>query len=62
MNLAIYSPPLLGELHLRVDVFNRNGEVDEVQVEVFQAPEVKRVFAALFNLSPVSVKLEDRWE
>ena len=49
--LAIDAPPLLGELLLRSDVLDRDGEVDQEEIKVLETPKGKRVLAALLNLS-----------
>ena len=51
VDLAIKAPPLLRELGAGRNVLQRDGEVDQVEVEVFEAPEVERVFAGLLNLA-----------
>lgn len=51
VDLAIKTPPLRGELDAGLDVFNRDGEVNEVEVEVIKTPEVQGVFGGSLNLS-----------
>lgn len=41
MNLAIVTPPFGGIPVSRVDVLERNREVNKEEVEVFNAPEIK---------------------
>ena len=56
MNLAIKPPPFLGELDLRVNVLDRNREMDEVKVEVFETPERQRIASTLLDLlQPVNI-------
>lgn len=49
VNLAIQSPPLRWVLVLGLHVFEGDGEVDEVQVEVVDAPELELVLGDLLR-------------
>ncbi len=41
VDLAVEPPPFLRELRLGGNVLERDGEVDEVKVEVIEAPELE---------------------
>ena len=50
VDLAVKSPPFLRELLLGGNVLEGDGEVDEVKVEVLDAPELELVVAELLGL------------
>lgn len=54
MNATVESPPLRRVLVLRLDVFERNGEVDEVEVELLNAPELELVLSNVLGLSRIT--------
>lgn len=51
VNLAVQSPPLRRILHARFDVLEGDGEVDEEEIEVVNAPELELVLSQLLSLS-----------
>ena len=55
VNTAVESPPLRRVLVLRLDVLKGDGEVDEVKVEVVDAPELELVLGDLLGLYTHSI-------
>ena len=50
MNFSIETPPLRRVLNGRLNVLERDGEVDEEKIEVINPPELELVFRKLLSL------------
>lgn len=51
MDLAIQTPPLRRVLGGGLDVLERDGEVNEEEIEVLDTPELELVLSQRFNLN-----------